>query len=237
VFELETTSGEANVVGDAIVKLLPILFKFVSQFHDVESHSTTEKHGMDVDTPEFVSENRSDSFQKVQFVTETISSLARLASHDFLHGLFKKLMHRLLEEIQSETSDAERICAFLNLSQALVASRVLDEANLSFLYRALKPLIRNDEYGARVQKRAYKVLAVICEKHHAFIVQSERLQELSTLLTGTIMTSQVAARHMRLKCLDIIVKGFDRNCEDQLVSQCVIPKALIVNLSCLLTYC
>jgi len=106
-----------------------------------------------------------------------------------------------------------------------VASKVLDGSSIVFLYRALKPLIRNDEYGPRVQKRAYKVLAEICEQHHSFVAEPERLKELSALLTGTIMTSQISARSMRLKCMNLIVDGLDgdETSKEQLVSGWFFP--------------
>lgn len=215
-FELDNASGDVTALGAASVALLPVMFKFVSDTHAAVSSSKAES--MEVDKSFAKSSDYSmESFQKLQCVTEAISSLARLAPDDFLRGLFKKLMHRLLEEVQSESGDSERICSLLTLSQALVASEVLDESSISFLYRALKPLIRNDEDGPRVQKRAYKVLTEICERHHAFVSESDRLQELSMLLVGSIMTSQIAARYMRLTCLNIIVEGFDDSNTEQLV--------------------
>jgi ribosomal RNA-processing protein 12 len=215
-FEVESMSGEVKVLGATSVSLLPTLFKFVSDTHAAVSSSKAES--MDVEeNHEKDAKNPMDSFQKLQSVSDAISSLARLAPDGFLKGLFKQLMLRLLEEAQSETGDSERICALLTLSQALVASKVLDESSISFLYRALKPLIESDENGPRVQKRAYKVLAGICEYHHTFVAASERLHELCVLLTGTIMTSQVSARFMRLKCLIIVVEGFEESSKQHLV--------------------
>lgn len=217
--EFENSSSDVNAVGEAAVKLLPVMFKFVGDTHAAAS---TSKSATDMETEEDSARKGTDAtkdgFQKLQCVSEAISTMARLAPEDFLLGLFKKLMHRLLEEIQSESGDTERICSLLTLSQALVASEVLDDSSVSFLYRALKPLIRNDEHGPRVQKRAYKVLAEICERYHAFIAEPDRLQELSELLAGTIMTSQISARHMRLKCMNIIVEGLDISDTQQLVS-------------------
>lgn len=216
--ELENASGEVRVLRLASVSLLPIMFKFVSDTHAAVASINAELKNKETVTAK-QSVSPFDNFQKLQCVSEAISSLARLAPAEFLSGLFKKLMKRLLEEVQSEASDSERICSLLTLSQALVAADVLEEGDLSFLYRALKPLIRNDEDGPRVQKRAYKVLTEICERHHAFVAQSDRLQELSLLLAGTIMTSQISARYMRLKCLNSIVDGFDDSNTEQLVSQ------------------
>jgi ribosomal RNA-processing protein 12 len=220
--ELESLSDEVIVLGETARALLPILFKFVMDTHEAAASSNQNNpvtEGMDVeDIPTKTSTpNPIDSFQKLQGVSDAISSLARLAPDGFVKGLFKTLMQRLLEEVQSEKGDSERICALLTLSQALVASKVLDDSSISFLYRALKPLIRNDTDGARVQKRAYKVLNEICERHHTYVTDSERLYELSVLLTATIGTSQVSSRYMRLKCLTLIVDGFDESNKKQLV--------------------
>ena len=223
--ELETGSEDVAAVACAAVKLLPVLFKFVSDAHAAVSaakKADSAKDGMVVDDEHNKKGNGSihslDDYQKLQSVTSAISALARLAPAEFLHGLFKKLMHRLLEEEQAENGgDRERICSLLTLSQALVSSKVLDESSIIFLYRALKPLIRNDEHGARVQKRAYKVLAEICDQHPDFVTEPERLKELSELLTATIMTSQISARPMRLKCMNLIVDGLDETHVELLV--------------------
>ena len=228
--ELESTSEDVAAVAAAAVKLLPVMFKFVSDAHAAVSAAkkVSTEGSMDCVTEEpkldgkaGSNNNCADDYQQLQSVTMAISSMARLAPSEFLHGLFKKLMHRLLEEVQAEHGgDRERICALLTLSQALVASKVLEEENSSivFLFRALQPLIRNDEHGPRVQKRAYKVLAEICEQHHEFVVEPERLKELLALLTGTIMTSQISARSMRLKCMNLIVDGLDDTNTELLVS-------------------
>ena len=225
--ELDTGSEDMAAVASAAVKLLPVLFKFVSDAHAAVSAAKEKdaaKVGMDVEVEhnkkrDFSNDSLAD-YQKLQSVMSAISALARHAPAEFLHGLFKKLMHRLLEEVQAENgSDSERICSLLTLSQALVASRVLDESSIVFLYRALKPLIRNDEHGSRAQKRAYKVLAEICDQHPDFVTEPERLKELSELLTGTIMTSQISARPMRLKCMKLIVDVLDET-NMQLLVRC-----------------
>ena len=223
--ELDSSSGDVAAVSAASVKLLPIMFKFVGDVHaavPAESSEMVANDSMDVEergssSAKASSDHSVGNFQKLQIVTTAISSLARLAPERFLHGLFKKLMLRLLEEVQSDSADNERICSLLTLSQALVASNVLDESSIDFLYRALKPFIRDDEHGPRVQKRAYKVLAEICETCHPLVAEPERLKELLALLTGTVVTSQISAKHMRLKCMNIIVEGLDETNSKQLV--------------------
>jgi hypothetical protein len=192
------------------VKLLPVMFKIVSASHQnpPKEKKSSGKDDAPMDMEDDKPASNDTDGQQVQSITDAVASLARLAPKPFLHGLFKKLMHKLLEEVQSENGDSEKICSLLSLARALVASEVLDEESVAFLYRAIKPLIRNDEHGQRVQKRSYKVLAEICERHHSFVSEQDRLKELTDLLTGTVVTSQVAARHMRLKCMNIIVDGF-----------------------------
>lgn len=215
-FELDNASADGAALNTAAVLLLPVLFKIVSDTHAAVVVGTSES----IEVDEKSATSSEPSYVRLQCVTEAISAMARLASEDFVSGLFKKIMHRLLEEIQSESGEKEKVCSLLTLSQALVASKVLDDSSISFLYRALKPLIMNDEEGSRVQKRAYKVLSEICEQNHPFIADVDRLKETTALLTDTVLTSQISARYMRLKCLNIIIEGFDETHAEQLVSLC-----------------
>jgi ribosomal RNA-processing protein 12 len=152
-----------------------------------------------------------DKFQKLQNVSEAIASIARLAPSDFLQGMFKKVMQKLLEQVQMECGESERICSLLTLAQALVASEVLDEPSVSFLYRALKPLIKDGEQEPRVQKRAYKVLLQICDRYSTFVTSPERFTELCELLTATVSNAQISARYMRLKCMNSLVKDREQS--------------------------
>ena len=196
------TSGEdmdRAALTSTAVKLLPLLFKIVS----TRTASSSSKDDADKDS---------------HAVSSAIASLCRHAPSEFLFGLFKKLMQRLLEEIQSSTNSSEKVCALLSLAQALVASRVLDDANASFLYRVLKPLLRADVQEARVQKRTYKVLAELCECHHAYFSGMQQLKELLALLTDASQSPHVSARYMRLKCLNVLVDGFDDTHTKEVVS-------------------
>lgn len=220
---------EFGSLSQASLKLLPTMFKFITETHESvskmqknSSNKNDEDDAMDTEDKTPPSSSVSDksmlNYQQLQHVTEAISSLAKYAPTDFLQGMFKKVMHRLLEEIQSDNCDNEKVCSLLSLSQALVASEVLDETNIIFLYRVLKTIIKDDQNGSRVQKRSYKLLAEICQKYHTFVIQPDQLTELVQLLTSTIMTSQIAARHMRLKCMNILVEGMKEADSEQMVS-------------------
>lgn len=201
---------DAEVLSQASTKLLPALFKLVESIQGTSTKAPGAGETMDVDEgKKGGSKNVALDSQRSQSVIEAIAAFARLVPKSYLHSLFKKVMQRLLAASQSEERETEKICTLLGLSQALVTSQALDDASISLLYRAIRPLIRSDEHEARVQKRAYKVLLAICQCHPSFVTEPELLRELIELLLDSIMTSQVSARHMRLKCMALIVEGFE----------------------------
>ena len=237
VLERRETSDEgqqqAEVLSELTPKLLPSLFKLVETLNGTSTETPpSPKDDMVIEEAESDSKKNVQSLegQRVQCVTEAIAELSRLAPKLYLQGLFKKVIQRLLGATQSNENESEKICTFLGLSQALVSSEALDEASISLLYRAIKPLIRSDEHEPRVQKRAYKVLAALCSEYPKFVTEPERLIELTELLVGSIMTCQVSARHMRLKCMALIVNEFDSSNTQQMD---IIPKAVGEVLLCL----
>ena len=185
--------------------LLPELFKNMEKLH---SSATSENTTDDMDIEKEVMEQAPVDANLTQRTSQAIATLASLAPSQFVHKLFKKLMRRLLEESQSGNVDSEKLCSLLTLSRALIASKALDDASVSLLYRTMKPMIRNDENGSKVQKQSYKVLAEICRCHHSYAVGKDTLKELIDLLTGSAVTSQVSARSVRLQCTAILVDGF-----------------------------
>jgi ribosomal RNA-processing protein 12 len=213
--------SDRSVMSQVAVQILPVLFKLVSDStSSYSSNSQQDIMQIETDTVDdsVISAFSSVSSEHLQCVVDTIATLARVAPQTFLQSLFKKLMYRVVDSMQSEACDSERLCPLLSLSQGLVSARVLEESEVSLLYRSLKPLIRNDSHGARVQKRAYKVIAEVCEKYHAFFTEPERLKELTNLFGDTMMASSVSARSMRLKCIHLLVDGFNGSESGQLVS-------------------
>jgi ribosomal RNA-processing protein 12 len=208
--EANECQTDATAIGEDTTKLLPALFKLVDALHTDSAGAPIDESKMDEEV-EAPSTSASDGVQAVQVVARAIAALARLAPKPFLQVLFKKVVQRLLEASQSDEDLSDKMCSLLTLAQALVVSDCLDDSSVSLLYRSLKPLIRTDTIKPRVQKRAYKVMAEICQRYHSFATEGNRLEELCELLTGSIFTSQISARHMRLKCLNHIVEGFDKS--------------------------
>jgi ribosomal RNA-processing protein 12 len=205
--------SEAEVMGKISMKLLPSLFKLVDSLHDTSGESSKKSEGEeDMETDDPVAEKDSTG---VLVVTRSIASIAKVAPNDQVQRLFTKVVQKMLESSQSnDKRTIEKMCSLLALSQALVISECLNESSISLLYRALKPIIRTDETPSRIQKRAYKVMAEICKRYHSFVAEPQRLKEVMDLLSATTATSQVSARFMRLKCLALIVDGFENAAED-----------------------
>jgi ribosomal RNA-processing protein 12 len=210
-------SPDYAVMSAAAEKLLPALFRIVT--------SASDKAAADVED-----ESRStvQLNQQLPGIEKGIAGLVRYAPSEFVQGLFKKLMHRLLEELQNDKVNDEKVCSFLTLAQALVTSKALNDDSISFLYRALKPTLNEKGAASRRQKRAYKVLATICQSHHSYFMELEHLKDLVNLLAATVSTSQVAARSMRLKCMNIILDGFDETRADYMVSRSIMSIAIIL---------
>jgi len=227
-----------EIVEASSVKLLPALFKLVETLHGTNTaDATTSKKSvgdMDIDSNEGQSQKDSGkasrNAQRVQAISDAIAELARICPQQFCQNLFKKIMQRLLVAIQSEEENSDKICTLLGLAQALVSSQSLDESSIFLLYRAIRPLIQSDEHDSRVQKRAYKVMAMICEKYGEFVTSSERLEEMTELMIASIMTCHVSSRHMRLKCMAHIVGNLDSSNEEHTH---IIPKIMGEVLLCL----
>ena len=215
----EDVETEKRILSECSTKILPSLFKLVETLHGVDGKKKTSGGDDDMDVEEDGEEekkNLSQEAQRVMTVADAIAAFAPLAPEEFLKSLFKKVIQRLLVATQSDNDETEKMCTLLGLAQAMVKSECLNEESISLLYRSIKPLIKSDEQSSRVQKRAYKVFAEICQHYTEFVTAPERLQEIIDLMIGATMVLQVSARHMRLKCIKFVVDGFDSNNEDHM---------------------
>ena len=191
------------------MKLLPSLFKLVDSLHDTSDESSS-KSEIDGDEMEIDDKGVEKDASRVLSVTRAIASIAKVAPNAQIQRLFARVVQKMLESTQqNDKKTTEKMCSLLALSQALVISECLNDSSISLLYRSLKPIIRTDEMPPRIQKRAYKVMAEICNRYHSFVAEPERLKEVMELLSSTTATSQVSARFMRLKCLTFVVNGFE----------------------------
>jgi ribosomal RNA-processing protein 12 len=241
-FESQQSKQDYETLSNVSTKILPSLFKLVENLIQNPTSNASSEDAMDEDVLSSKKQeqaNHQQNMQSVESVTDAIGYLARVCPREFLQNLFKKVVQKLLVASTDVVGSADkeennlRMCSLLGLARSLVASESLDEAGLSLLFRAIRPLVRTDEHDPRVQKRgrffdviiqrgvhimlthkcfrptAYKVLTEICERHTHFVTSSEQLDGLIELMIESIVTAQVSVRHMRLKCMAIIVSGFD----------------------------
>lgn len=185
--EFVSFRSDVEVVKGLAERLLPTLFKLVDDLYCDDEQESGEAKSSQGDA-----------------LSAAITSLAKLSPASLRQSLFTKLIHRLLESSQSQGDYSGKMCSLLALSQALYTSHCLDESSVVLLYRALRPLIGTDEIYPRVQKRSYKLLGELC-KSKAFVLADGRLKDLIELVTSSTATSQVAARAMRLRCLESIL--------------------------------
>lgn len=119
---------------------------------------------------------------------------------ELANSLFKKVLKKLLSE-SNTASGAEQALLSSNLHgltdilMALVP--VLDDTNLSFLYRAVSPLIVDEQ--AVLQKKAYQILTVTLDRHAAFCETHWR-ELLPAIVDATDRCAAGVQKH-RLRCI------------------------------------
>jgi ribosomal RNA-processing protein 12 len=151
-----------EVLSNVSTKILPSLFKLVETLIQDSSPNAPSDDAMDEDGAPISKKQQANDQQNMQFVesvTDAIGYHARVCPREFLQNLFKKVVQKLLVASTegAEGTDKEennlRMCSLLDLAKSLVASGSLDEASLSLLFRAIRPLLISDEHDPRVQKR------------------------------------------------------------------------------------
>jgi hypothetical protein len=204
----EENQREADVLSNAAVALLPVLFKSVERLHASSSYTGADtEHKMEVELGTPTPCKVAFDSNLARRVIEAIASLASLAPRPLLQKLFKKVLSRLLVENQTEEAENMKLYSLLSLSQALVASGALPESSILLLYRTLKPMIRDDKHS-KVQKMGYRVLLETCQCYHSYFAEAEPMRDLIDLLAETAVSANIPARAMRLKCIGALVNGF-----------------------------
>ncbi|CAM9485490.1 unnamed protein product [Choristocarpus tenellus] len=175
---------------------------------------------------------------KITAVCDAAGALASIAPPQFLTSLFKKLIQKILQVTEKANTPLpglpltpappplhtyQRAQVLLELAASMASS--VDNECATLLYRAAKPLVRDDS-SPQLQKRAYKVLLALCLHRPGFMISSERLPDVLDLFTSSLLTCHVSARQMRLQCLTHLVKTFGRG--NTVHQDCIQPLILEV---------
>lgn len=81
---------------------------------------------------------------------------------------------------------------------------LLDQVDLSLIYRCLKPQLTQDNFPA-LQKRVYFCLMYLCKYHSDFLLDEEHYQDIFTLLFNTILSVSVNSKKNRLKYCTVLI--------------------------------
>ena len=134
-------------------------------------------------------------------VLTCIEAYAAISDGATINSLFKRALKKMLEAnaaaLANTADEAERTKAHALADIVLAMTAVLDDDNLSFLYRSLLPSLSSGD--AITQKKAYKLLAAICRHHNDFFGQ--HWQEILTAVTAATPSLLPSAAKVRLSCL------------------------------------
>lgn len=149
----------------------------------------------------------------------TIAAIASISNKQIVKSFFVAIMKKLLQatvEASTPASEAEpgtmqvdapkpeesptaRRCIFMDLALSLVNG--LDDEALEMLFSTARPALQDND--AAVQKKAYKVLASICQANMTFV--GGKVEELLETLLTSLSSVHSSARRHRLRCLHFLI--------------------------------
>lgn len=249
---------DKRVLAEATKKILPALFTLVDELSDGsgsdgggDSNKDKNDDGdADMDdanddvsnanTNANANASRSDAARHVDHVTRAVRALAAAAPPKFLRALVRKLLARSVRA--AADADHARAGPLLDLSRALVEADALDASSARLLYRTVATFLRDDRSSPASQKRAYRTLHALCERRARDLVAAgddeENEEGVVGLLTSSLATTRVAARSVRLSCLERVLEpyaddGIDADVVDRGDVVPLIPRLLGEALQCL----
>ncbi|XP_059803243.1 RRP12-like protein [Hypanus sabinus] len=152
-------------------------------------------------------------------VLDTIKAYLSIADQQLVCGFLEKAKEKLEN---SESSEFTR----LSVMDLLVAmAPLVDEASMGHIYQIILLFLQSK--GHSMQKKAYRILEVICggeqEPCRQFVHQ--HLEELKATLLQSLKTAASPAKRPRLKCLIHIVKKLSAEHQDFIIA--LLPEVII----------
>jgi ribosomal RNA-processing protein 12 len=147
----------------------------------------------------------------------TIAAIASISDKQTVQSFFVAIMKKLLQATVEAAStpaesDAMKIdppkaeesptalrCVFMDLALSLVNG--LDDEALGMLFSTARPGLQDKD--AAVQKKAYKVLASICEANMNFV--AGKAEDFLETLVTSLSSVHSSARGHRLRCLHFLI--------------------------------
>ena len=160
----------------------------------------------------------------------TVAAIASISDKQTVQSFFVAIMKKLLQatvEVASTPAESDAMeidppkaeesptalrCVFMDLALSLVNG--LDDEALGVLFSTARPGLQDKD--AAVQKKAYKVLASICEANMNFV--AGKVEEFLETLVTSLSSVHSSARGHRLRCLHFLIlhlikSGYERKDE------------------------
>ena len=199
----EEAKGNLAQIANYASRFLPLLFTQYELMHSLNIPDSSKNSTMDA-------------------MLSAATEYCKLGDEKFMNTIAMKLMTKLLKATTegADNQDISLNCdALLGLSLAVVQSRQLSSSTLQMFFRTMRPLI-SGEGNSPIQKRAYKILVVLCKNHilHTVSDASEWswIEELASLLQESLLFVSSTVKKYRLQCLAYIVRGLnpgEENCK------------------------
>ena len=129
-------------------------------------------------------------------VVSTVRTYSCFQLYSFTRGIF-------LANGSSNDNNNDTASIWMAVIQAFIP--YMPASMVTLLYRTVRPLLSVNE-SISLQKRAYYVLDALLKSHEAYLTNSSesRVQMLG-LVSESLLTCQVSARSMRLRCMETIL--------------------------------
>lgn len=136
--------------------------------------------------------------------TQCVSTWAALIDKSLIKNISKKLLQQILESTGSSEDSEINKRASVWMSVMLVLVPSIPQQVVTLLYKTIRPLLSVSE-SLSLQKRAYNVLDSLLVHHGLILFQTESKLDILGAISDSLLTCNVSARHMRLKCMHSLV--------------------------------
>lgn len=151
---------------------------------------------------------------------QALEAWAVLAPQQLLSSVAKKLLQLLLMSSgnrgSESTDDGAAAAKWMSIILSLLPR--LNAAMVQLLYRTIKPLLSVNE-SVTIQKRSYHVLRGILANRPKELFSFESPMAVLSVLGESFLIAHVSARHMRLECMETVIRAMEQQAVDADYSQ------------------
>lgn len=136
-----------------------------------------------------------------------VAAWASVAPATLVSAISKKLLQLLLRSTGGDGDSNDAASGWLAVVIAIIPH--LPHTMVALLYKTIRPLLAVNE-SVSMQKRAYSVLDALLRTHGDVLYPSESRLQILSLVSDSLLTCHVSARHMRLRCMEALMNGMSQ---------------------------